>query len=158
MSFEPGELEIRRLAEGDLDSVINLASVLEEAPHWPRQLYEEALRADSVRPRIALVVCDRGRGEVVGFALASLVPPEAELETIAVAARFQRCGVGRQLLAALVRELQQVRVQELLLEVRASNHPAIRFYRAQNFKQTGIRTRYYIDPQEDAVLMSLQLI
>jgi ribosomal-protein-alanine N-acetyltransferase len=85
-----------------------------------------------------------------------LIPPEAELESIAVARNVQRHGIGRRLLHALTRELQHQGIEELLLEVRASNLPAIGFYRTANFKQTGIRPRYYIDPQEDAVLMSLR--
>jgi ribosomal-protein-alanine acetyltransferase len=98
-----------------------------------------------------------GSGIVVGFAVASLVPPEAELETIAVAAEGQRHGVGGRLLGALVGELRAERVTELILEVRASNHAAMGFYRAQGFKETARRLRYYADPEEDAVSMRLSL-
>jgi [ribosomal protein S18]-alanine N-acetyltransferase len=158
MSFDPAEIEIRRLAENDLSGVVDLAQTLPEAPDWPRQLYEEALRADCPRPRIGLVAGDHRSGEVIGFAIASLIPPEAELESIAVAAHAQRHGVGGRLLAALIGELRQGGAEELLLEVRASNLQALRFYTAKNFKQTGVRIRYYAHPQEDAVLFSLRLI
>jgi ribosomal protein S18 acetylase RimI-like enzyme len=93
----------------------------------------------------------------VGFAVASLLPPQAELETIAVAAEAQRCGVARQLFAKLAEELRKAQAMELLLEVRASNYPVIAFYRALGFAQTGSRPRYYADPIEDAVLMRLPL-
>jgi ribosomal protein S18 acetylase RimI-like enzyme len=48
-------------------------------------------------------------------------------------------------------------VSELTLEVRASNRAALGFYRAQGFEETGRRPRYYADPEEDAVLMGLNL-
>jgi ribosomal-protein-alanine acetyltransferase len=96
-------------------------------------------------------------GRVVGFAVVGLVAPEAELETIAVGAEARRRGVGGLLLRALVEELRKKRVTELILEVRASNRAALGFYRAQGFKETGRRLRYYADPEEDAVLMGLNL-
>jgi [ribosomal protein S18]-alanine N-acetyltransferase len=157
MSFDAAEIEIRRLTEADIDRAVSIAEALELAPHWPRQLYKEALRGDAPRPRIALVALDQGSGELVGFAVASLIPPEAELESIAVSAHVQRRGVGHRLLTALIEELRRAGICKLLLEVRAANLAAIRFYAAQNFKQTGTRSRYYTDPQEDAVLMSLWL-
>jgi ribosomal protein S18 acetylase RimI-like enzyme len=48
-------------------------------------------------------------------------------------------------------------VREVLLEVRASNQRARDFYRSLGWNETGIRPRYYADPEEDAVLMSLKL-
>lgn len=97
---------------------------------------------------------------VVGFAVASLLAPEAELESIAVAAGFQRRGIARQLLAALTAELRAAkvtRVTEVILEARASNQPALALYREFGFVVSGLRTRYYQIPVDDAVLMRLRL-
>ncbi len=112
--------------------------------------------ADPVR-RTALVARDTGSSEAAGFTIASLVVPEAELETIAVSAERQRQGIGSRLLDALIHQLEAAGVAELHLEVRASNLQAIRFYESKNFKQTGVRPRYYADPEEDAILMSLRI-
>lgn len=158
MSFDDDGIEVRRLREADLERVVEIAQSLKEAPDWPRHLYVDALRPESLARRLALVATDRKSGEVIGFAIASTLPPEAELETIAVAAHAQRCGIGRRLLVALVDELQQAGVEALLLEVRASNAAAIHFYQSQSLKKTGVRKRYYADPREDAVLMMLRLV
>jgi [ribosomal protein S18]-alanine N-acetyltransferase len=158
MNPGPARFAIRRMDEADLDAITGIAEALAEAPHWPRQFYVEALNAESARERIALVVSDGQRGELVGFAVAGLVPPEAELETIAVAAHLQRCGIGRQLLGALASELRKAGIRDLLLEVRSSNAPAQALYRSMGFHEAGRRARYYTDPQEDAVLMSLHLL
>jgi ribosomal-protein-alanine N-acetyltransferase len=96
-------------------------------------------------------------GGIVGFAVASVVPPQAELETIAVAAEGQRRGVGRNLFAVLAGELAIAHVEELFLEVRASNRAALALYLSLGFSQTGCRPRYYIDPVEDALLLDLRL-
>jgi ribosomal-protein-alanine N-acetyltransferase len=96
-------------------------------------------------------------GEVVGFAVASLLPPEAELETIAVASAAQHYGLARRLFAELAAELGKAQITEVFLEVRASNQSALGLYQGVGFAETGRRVRYYHDPVEDAVLMRLWL-
>jgi ribosomal-protein-alanine N-acetyltransferase len=89
--------------------------------------------------------------------VASLLPPEAELETIAVAATAQRQGLARRLFAELAAELVAAQITEVFLEVRDSSQPATGLYRRLGFAETGRRVRYYHDPIEDAVLMRLRL-
>ena len=150
-------LRIRRMALADLDPVIELARSLKAAPHWPRSAYLAALDPEAAPPRIALVAEDEETGVVQGFAVTSLLPPQAELETIAVAAEVQRRGLARRIFFAVADELRTARVTEVLVEVRASNSPALAFYRAQGFAMTGRRPGYYADPIEDAVLLDLRL-
>lgn len=145
------------MGAGDVERAVEIAGGLREAPHWPASVYVAALDLLHLPRRIALVAVDAASDAVAGFAVASVVAPEAELETIAVAAEGQRRGVGAGLLRALVEELKAEQVTGLLLEVRASNRAAIGFYRAQGFVEAGRRARYYIGPEEDAVLMRLRL-
>jgi ribosomal-protein-alanine N-acetyltransferase len=155
--MKPLPVRIRRMTPADLARVIEIAQSLKDAPHWPRSAYETALNPQSALPRIALVAEDVESGGVVGFAVASVLPPQAELETIAVAAEGQRRGVGRSLFAFLAGELVTAQVQELFLEVRASNGPALALYRSLGFSEGGRRPRYYVDPVEDALLLALRL-
>jgi len=46
---------------------------------------------------------------------------------------------------------------QAFLEVRISNLPAINLYKKLGFKETGKRTKYYHNPTEDGLLMSLNL-
>jgi ribosomal-protein-alanine N-acetyltransferase len=94
---------------------------------------------------------------ILGFAIAGVLAPEGELETIAVAAQHQRRGLGALLVRALAEELRKEQVTDLILEVRASNQAALAFYRGQGFAEAGRRVRYYADPEEDALLMRLKL-
>jgi ribosomal-protein-alanine N-acetyltransferase len=155
--MNPLPVRIRHMMPADLVRVMEIAQSLKEAPHWPRSAYETALNPQSAPQRIALVAADAESGNVAGFAVASVLPPQAELETIAVAAEGQRRGVGRNLFAALAGELVIRQVQELFLEVRVSNGPALQLYRSLGFSETGRRPRYYIDPVEDALLLTLRL-
>jgi ribosomal-protein-alanine N-acetyltransferase len=146
---------IRGMTPSDIDRVMEIAESLKEAPSWPRAAFERALDPAAQPRRIALVA--EAAGTVAGFAVASLLPPEAELETIAVASTAQRHGLARRLVAGLAAELGAAQITEVILEVRASNQPAQGLYRGLGFAETGRRARYYHDPVEDAVLMRLRL-
>jgi ribosomal-protein-alanine N-acetyltransferase len=144
----------------DMDRVMEIAASLRQAPQWPHEAYRAALKLDpdpNAAPprRIALVV--EVSGKVAGLAVASLMPPQAELEIIAVDTHFQRRGLARKLFAELAGKLGLAGATEIILEVRASNLPALGLYRRLGFAETGRRPRYYHDPEEDAVLMRLGL-
>jgi ribosomal-protein-alanine N-acetyltransferase len=154
------------MCAADLDRAMEIAAGLRDAPHWPRAAYAAALNPESAPLRIALVAEETAKstgqnlsasdetesGRVVGFLIAVVVEPEAELESIAVAR--QRRGTGRRLMQALVEQLEQAGVTRIFLEVRASNQAARGLYQALGFSETGRRRAYYADPVEDAVLMS----
>jgi ribosomal-protein-alanine N-acetyltransferase len=144
-------VSVRRMERQDVDEVMRIAASLPCAPRWALTAYLHALE----EPRIALVA--ERSGEVVGFAVASVVGPEAELETIAVAPAEQNRGVARRLFAVLAEEAKRGGATGIMLEVRASNRPALVLYYSLGFEETGRRPRYYVDPVEDAVLMEMTL-
>lgn len=150
-------IRIRPMASGDVDAVLDLAAGLPTAPHWPRTAYITALDPAAWPRRIALVAEDAD-GSVVGLAIALLIPPQAELETIAVTATHQRQGIACALFAALVDALAGRQITEVTLEVRASNLPAQALYQSLGFQDAGRRPGYYAEPPEDAVLMYRPLI
>ena len=149
------EVRIRRMTAADLDRVMEIAEGLKDAPHWTRTAYLAAIDPEAASRRIALVA---KIGDVVGFTVASVVAPQAELETIAVAGEFQRRGVARRLFAALTGELNAAGVRNVLLEVRASNGRALGFYQSLGFQESGRRQRYYANPEEDALLLESRLL
>ena len=151
-------LQIRRMTAADIDRVIALAAGLNSAPQWQRTSYLTAIDGEATPARIALVAEDLSSEFLLGFAVAMLLPPESELETIAVAAAGQRRGVGRCLFAALAAELSAAGATSVHLEVRSSNAPALAFYAALGFEEIGRRPRYYADPVEDALLLRLGLL
>jgi ribosomal-protein-alanine N-acetyltransferase len=148
-------VRIRTMTPADLDRVLAIAAGLPTAPQWPRAAYLVALDPDAAPRRIALVAEDAGLVE--GFAVASLLPPQAEMELIAVAAAAQRRGLARRLFAELAAELRAAQLTEVTLEVRAGNQQALDFYQRMGFLVSGHRTRYYQNPEEDALLMRLWL-
>ncbi|MGH9598684.1 MAG: GNAT family N-acetyltransferase, partial [Terracidiphilus sp.] len=154
MNAPAGVVQIRLMTASDLPRVIEIAQTLKEVPRWPLEAWLTALDPAASPRRIALVADHPPTGVIDGFAVAALLPPLAELETIAVAAEARRQGVGSCLIAALLGELRQSEISEVSLEVRASNHPAHAFYPALGIAKTGCRARYHADPIEAALLMT----
>src|SRR5579863_2540153 len=148
--------QIRPMTAADLTQVLEIAASLPELPHWPESAYLTALDPSATPRRIALVAFAEPDC-IDGFVVASLLPPQAALESIGVPAGSQRQSFGRMLFNELAKELRKAGIVEVALEVRASNHAALAFYRSQGFGQTGLRRAYYIDPVEDAVMMKLDL-
>jgi [ribosomal protein S18]-alanine N-acetyltransferase len=168
VNLDDSHIEIVPLDATHLADVIQIAEIFEETPHWSLDSYVELTGEMPSVPRIALVARAGGQPaqqrpgqlaapDVAGFVIARALPPEAELESIGVAMQWQRRGIGRRLVVALVAELEKAEVETLHLEVRASNGIAIAFYLSLGFTESGHRPRYYADPVEDAVLMELRL-
>jgi len=145
-------VNIRPMRRQDMALVMEIAAASPRAPHWPQTVYAAMLTPDAVPARIALVADDPLTG-VLGFLVAVLIPPHAELESIAVVAPTQRQGIGALLLAELLAVLKKKQITEVMLEVRESNSAARAFYASAGFVETGSRTGYYSDPKEDAILL-----
>jgi ribosomal-protein-alanine N-acetyltransferase len=94
------------------------------------------------------------------FGLLQILPPEAELLTIAVHPSTQGAGLGRALLDRLIAEVRAQGCTSLHLEVAADNASALALYARAGFSETGRRRGYYIRPtgtRADALTMALSL-
>lgn len=138
-------MKIRRLEAGDAAAVAALD------PQWsPADLARIARGAFS--ERLALVA-ESPAGGVVGVVLASLIPPEAEIFNLVVAADARRQGVAAALMQAILQAMTEAGIRVVRLEVRESNTAAIRLYQGLGFRPAGRRPQYYHDPAEDALLL-----
>ncbi len=97
--------------------------------------------------------------KMVGFAITQIVQDEASLLDLVIHPVAQRRGVGRQLLLALIEQLQRRSVQTLWLEVRISNAPARALYQQLSFNEVFVRSGYYPAEKgrEDALILARAL-
>ena len=96
--------------------------------------------------------------KMLGFLIFSPIKPEAHLLSIAVIETQQYKGIGSLLLKSMISQCKAMGINQVFLEVRASNEKAIGFYQKYGFKKDAIRENYYSgDISEDALLMSLGL-
>jgi ribosomal-protein-alanine N-acetyltransferase len=117
---------------------------------WPAHAYRQELENN----RLAHYIVARWGGEIVGFAGIWLLVDEAHVTTFATRRAWRRQGIGERLLLALLDLAIARGAHEATLEVRPSNAPARRLYEKYGFKNVGVRTRYYSDNNEDALIMT----
>ena len=78
---------------------------------------------------------------------------ETDVMNVAVHPDWRRQGIAEQLIENLIEELKKRGSHALMLEVRASNAPAISLYEKMGFRQVGLRKNYYRNPKEDALIL-----
>jgi ribosomal-protein-alanine N-acetyltransferase len=116
---------------------------------WSLSLFLSELALRSTR----VYTVARLDGLVVGYAGLMLTGPDAHVTTIAVDPAWHRFGVGSRLLANMARQALERGARHLTLEVRVSNTPAQNLYRKFGFHPAGVRKNYYIETNEDALVM-----
>ncbi|WP_458524888.1 GNAT family N-acetyltransferase [Onishia taeanensis] len=150
------------------DAVVAVEQAGQSHPWGARQL-AEALAAED-HEVVGIIAGARASGQtdaedarvapgtLLGFAVLACLPFDAELQAITVAPSARRRGVARALLEGLIATASGWGSERLLLEVRASNAPALALYRGLGFIEEGRRRGYYpategVSPREDALLM-----
>ena len=93
----------------------------------------------------------------IAYCILQVLGYEAELLRIAVKKSRQGSGIARVLLTELFTQARKINIQNIFLEVRASNKKAIGLYETSGFQKTGLRKNYYKQDPEDAVLMTKEV-
>ena len=132
-----------------IEDLLDIDRVLFGAEMWSdRMLWNELAQHES---RHYLVAMDGT--EPVGYAGLASYDGESCVQTIGVRPDHQGRGIGTALLRALLDEAERRGSAAVLLEVRADNVDAQRFYERHGFRPIGIRRGYYQPSSTDAVVM-----
>ena len=94
--------------------------------------------------------------EIVGYAGIWQPTEEVHITNIVTKKEFRNQKIGTKMLEELIINAQQRKLNEITLEVNVNNKIAINLYSKYNFKQVGIRKKYY-NNTEDALIMTLKL-
>jgi ribosomal-protein-alanine N-acetyltransferase len=144
-------VEIAPLRWWHLADVEALEEALFPVDAWRVEQFWQELAQDS-RHYVAAV----SDGTLVGYAGAFVLPPDSDVQTIAVESSRQGQGIGAALLEALADHARHAGCTHQLLEVRADNVSAIGLYRRHGFDVISTRPRYYPDSC-DALVMRRRL-
>jgi ribosomal-protein-alanine N-acetyltransferase len=148
------QVRIRKVKPGDVRRIIEIERSWPHLSHWSEDSYYRLVNDDGFTASfLAEVEEEAGRPFIAGFVIFHIAGPNTEVYNIAVDARHARSGIGKQLMNTVVTESLKRYASRILLEVRKSNMPAIRFYEGFGFKVLGERKDYYSNPVEDAFVM-----
>ncbi|GAB5045946.1 ribosomal protein S18-alanine N-acetyltransferase [Thermodesulfovibrio sp. TK110] len=143
-------LIIRELKEKDFPAVLEISKQSFSVPWSLKSFMSEFLNPQSI-----LKVAEFN-GEIAGYIVLRIILDEAELLSIAVKPKLRRKGIATELMRNVLDEIKNF-VKSCFLEVRVSNTQAISFYEKMGFKKVGVRKKYYVLPEEDAIIMKLDL-
>jgi ribosomal-protein-alanine N-acetyltransferase len=131
-----------------LRSVLRIEAQVYARP-WSLSLFVSEL---ALRTSRAYYVA-RINGVLCGYAGLMVTEDDGHVTTLAVDPAWHRNKIGTRLLLTLAREAIRRGASNLTLEVRVTNHPAQEMYRRFGFRPAGIRKNYYVETNEDALVM-----
>ncbi len=145
------------LAEADIDTTLGIEAVSFPAP-WGRVSFEGELSEKTSRSLVIKKRQQEKADRVIAYLCFRLLEDEMHIMNLAVDPAYRRCGVATFLLAYGFRLAEGYGAKKAFLEVRASNHAAIKLYTKMGFYEAGRRQKYYLETQEDAVVMIYDMI
>lgn len=131
-----------------LRSVLRIETQVYPRP-WSLSLFLSELALRSTR----VYTVARVEGAVVGYSGLMVTGEDAHVTTIAVDPDWHRSKIGTRLMAQMVRHALERGARHLTLEVRVGNTAAQGLYRKFGFHPAGVRKNYYIETNEDALVM-----
>ena len=156
--FIIGSIEELLVNTIELEQVIQAVATIEDMVQqqgaWIYKTLVELLEQDNINMLIVYEEQQQDkaiRNKVVGYCLYQVVFEQAEILRIGTHPDYQRQGIASQIFTKLNKELQNNKVESLLLEVRADNTPAIALYERQGFAVIHQRKGYYQSPHQPAV-------
>jgi ribosomal-protein-alanine N-acetyltransferase len=123
---------------------------------FPDPWSEKSFRDEAENP-LACYLTARENGIITGYIGMHTVLDEGHITNIAVSPAHRRKAIAKKLIAALISHAKAAKLSFLTLEVRERNVAAINLYTNFGFKRAGLRARYYTNPAENALLMTLIL-
>ena len=141
-------LAFRPMLLADLDAVIQIERAAYPYP-WTRGNFRDCLDCG-----YSCWVVEEG-GAIIGYSILMSGAGEGHVLNCCVTPVRQGYGLGRRIMEHLIESAPRYGVECLFLEVRPSNHPAIRLYENLRFEAVGLRRHYYPANQgrEDALVM-----
>lgn len=132
---------------GDVAAVSAIEAAVFSMP-WSPEDFLEMIGADYAYYYVAEL-----DGRIVGSCGIRDISGEGEITNVAVKASCRQRGIGRAMLAHMLKEAEKRGIRDCTLEVRCSNLPAISLYESLGFHGEGVRPGFYDKPREDALIM-----
>ena len=140
-------IEIKTMTEAHVPQIAEIETLCFSDP------WSENSVASELKNQLALWLVAEENEQVAGYIGSQTCGDETDMMNVAVHPNFRRKGIAEALVNTLVEELKAIDSHCLMLEVRASNVPAISLYEKLGFREVGRRKNYYRNPREDALIL-----
>jgi ribosomal-protein-alanine N-acetyltransferase len=143
------EFVVCPMAVEDLEEVLEIEICSFTIP-WSRNSFLYELLENQ---RALYLVAKNSCNKVVGYIGLWIIFDEGHITNLAVHPSARRQGAAKILLKSLIKTAQEKGIKHLTLEVRRSNLSAQELYQKLGFVHMGVRRKYYLDNNEDALIM-----
>ena len=116
---------------------------------------ENVLKNELENPASTYIVAKDEQNNKVGYAGIWQPIDEAHITNIVTKKDKRRNKIGTKMLEELIKIAKEKKLKDITLEVNVNNIPAINLYKKYNFKEVGIRKKYY-NNSDDAIIMTLK--
>lgn len=114
---------------------------------WSAESFESEVKKNN-----GIVLCFLDNTHVIALLSGYFAEGEGDITSVAVDENFRRKGLAQRLIAKFEKLLPDS-TENIFLEVRESNAPAIKLYEKCGFEKLSVRKNFYINPRENAVVM-----
>lgn len=145
-------ISFRLMKLSDIDDILVIERSSFATP-WSRQAFFNELTSNQHAHYLVLEYNQK----IVGYCGIWVVFDEAHITNIAVLPGYRGKKLGEALLQQVINFTKAMEAKTISLEVRVSNNIAQNLYKKYGFQNGGIRKNYYVDNQEDALVMWVKL-
>ena len=139
---------IKKLTSNDInyiDQIFNLEKEIFKNSAFSKSYLNTLIKGDNSFIYIYLI-----DDKVCGYLIILDSIDVYEILAIATVEEYRNKGIAQEL-------LDKIKIKDIFLEVRESNQVAISFYKKNKFKEISIRKNYYSEPNENAIIMKLEV-
>lgn len=146
-------ITVRKMSQADLPAILEIADKSFTTP-WNSSSFEYEIGNKDAVLKVA-----EFNGALIGYVCIRFFLDVTHVMDLAVIQEHRQKGVGGILLLEALREIKKARpdTEHVTLEVRESNTAARKLYEKYGFRETGRRINYYSKPDEDGIIMGLDL-
>lgn len=146
-------IKLRSMTQADLSQVLAIEEECFSSPWSINSFKYEIEQSESI---FKAAVLDE---QVVGYVCLRTMLDITHVMNLAVLPQYRRMGIGLILLRDALHELRRQRpdIKFVTLEVRESSG-ALKLYEKAGFAAIGKRKGYYHSPDEDAIIMGMEIV
>jgi len=139
----------------DINEILSIENSLFPVP-WSQEVFMRELQLQISRNLVAKIYRNLFN-EIAGYMTYWILPGEAHIHKIAVRRDLQKSGIASKLMAEMIRLSCEEGAALCMLEVGQFNEGAKKLYEKFGFTVTEVRSKYYAESGEDALIMCAEL-
>lgn len=144
-------MELIKVTAGTDSEIFEKLSALDKkcvgADGWSADSFRSEVQKDN-----GIVLCFTDGNNIIALLSGYFAEGEGDITSVAVDENFRRMGLAQKLIAEFIKNLPE-NTENIFLEVRENNTPAINLYKKCGFEKLSLRKNFYSNPTENAIVM-----